>query len=156
MELKKFTNGDGYAIMILAAQRMGLDPAHVDDAKKQLGGGSIHPMTGAAMSKEASNVNNRLRHDASLIARANIYAEHIKAEHGFVVDLSKEAFMALQEEAESLEMAHAKGQDLPDHQRRLKVIDTIMDAGSWTLHPDYGCILKSEINAEARAATQPA
>lgn len=85
-KLGKFTVGDGDAIMILAAQRMGLEPIHVDDAKRHLEGGAIHPMTAAAIGNEAANVNNRLRHDAALIAKANIYAEHVKAEYGFDVD----------------------------------------------------------------------
>lgn len=140
--------------MILAAKRMGLNPKHVDDAKRQLEGGAIHPMTGAAMDTEATDVNNRLRHDASLIEKASIHAEHLKAEFGFVSDISKQAFLALQQEAETLEMAHAQGQDHPEHSQRLQVIDTIMNASSWTLHPDYGCIPKSEVNARDRAAMQ--
>ncbi len=69
--------------MILAAVRMGLDPLNVDDAKRQLEGGAIHPIVGAAMDKDAANVNNRLLHDASLIAKANIHAQHIAKEYGF-------------------------------------------------------------------------
>lgn len=152
--MKNFTHGDSIAIMILAGQRMGLNPKHQDDARRQLEGGAIHPMTGAAMDSEATDVNNRLRHDPSLIAKANIHAEHLKAEYGFTTEISKEAFLALQNEAESLELAHAKGQDLPEHGPRLQVIDTVMNASSWTLHPDYGCIPKSEVEARDRAAMQ--
>lgn len=150
--MKKFTHGDGIAIMILAAQRLGLNPKHANDAKRLLEGGAIHPMTGAAMDTEASGVNNRLRHDGDLIAKANIHAEHLKAEYGFLLEISKDAFLALQEEAEGLEMAHAKGQDLPWHSERLEVIERIMSSGQWTLHPDYGCILKSEVKVKDRAA----
>lgn len=150
--MKKFTYGDGLAIMILAAERMGLNPKHVDDAKRQAEGGTIHSMTAAAMENEAAQVNDQLRHDEGLIAKANLHAEQIKAEYGFVVDISKEAFLALQTEAEELEMAHAQGQDLPLQSARLAVIDKIMNRGQWTLHPDYGCILKSEVNARDREA----
>lgn len=128
--MKQFTIGDGDAIMILAAQRMGRNPLHVDDAKRQLEGGAIHPITAKAINTEAANSNNSLRHDATLIAQANIHAEHLKCEYGFSVDLSKEAFLALQEEAEGLEMAHAKGQDQPEHTARRQLIDKLMDAAS--------------------------
>ncbi|CAM8642382.1 hypothetical protein MCEMSEM18_03517 [Comamonadaceae bacterium] len=112
-------------------------------------------MTSAAMEKEAVRCNDLLRGDASLITQANAYAEILKAEHGFLVDISKEAFLELQSEAESLELDHAQGRDLPGHDKRLQVIDAIMNASSWTLHPDYGCILKSDVNARDRAAMQP-
>ena len=150
--MKKFTYGDGNAVMILVAQRMGLEPGHVEDAKRQLEGGVIHPTVGKAMEGAAVEANNRLRHDESLIAQANIHVEHLKAEFGFAVDLSKEAFLALQKEAEALEMNCAQGRDTPDQDARLKVIDSIMEGSSWTLHPDYGCIPKSEVNTRDRAA----
>ena len=152
--MKKFTVGDGYAAMILVGQRMGLEPKLVEDAKRQLEGGSIHPMTGAAMEKDASILNDRLRHDADLIVRANLHAEHIKAEYGFACEISKEAYLALQAEAECLELASASGQDLHEHESRLKVIDKLKNASSWTLHPDYGCVRKTEVKAVDRAAIQ--
>ena len=40
-ERKIYTVGDGYAVMILVGQRMGLDPARVEDAKRQLEGGRL-------------------------------------------------------------------------------------------------------------------
>lgn len=150
-EVKKFTVGDGNAVMILVGHRMGLEPMLIEDATRQLEAGSIHPMTAAAMEKEAIVLNDRLLHDAALIDKANLHAEHIKAEFGFECELSKEAFLALQAEAEKLELAHASGQNLPEHESRLKAIDKLMDAASWTLHPDHGCILKSEVNARDRA-----
>lgn len=67
-------------------------------------------------------------------------------------DLSKEGFLALQQEAEGLEMAHAQGQDLPEHVLRLQVIDKLMKNGPWTLHSDYGCVLKADVNRFDRAA----
>lgn len=82
--MKPYTNGDAYAITILAAEKMGLNPMFVDEAKRLLAGGAIHPMTGAAMSKESVEMNNRLRHDATLIAKANVYAEELKVQHGFM------------------------------------------------------------------------
>lgn len=149
--MKKFTVGDGYAVMILASQRMGLKPGHLDDAKRLLEGGAIHPMVSAAMSATSAEMNNQLRHDEALVAKANIHAELIKAEFGFLSDISKEAFLVLQDEVEGLELAHAKGQDMPGSTERLEVIDRIMNGAQWTLHPDHGCTLKSEVNAKDRA-----
>lgn len=56
----------------------------------------------------------------------------------------KEDFLALQKEAEDLGLAHAKGQDMPNDDLRMKVISEIMEASPWTLHPDYGCVLATE------------
>lgn len=83
--MRKMTYGDGQAIIILAAEKMGLQPSLVDEAKRQLEGQGIHPMTGAAMEKEAADMNDRLRHDASLIQEANTFAEEIKVQYRFVV-----------------------------------------------------------------------
>lgn len=138
--MKTHTYGDSNAFMILASQRMGLNPAHIEDAKKQLEGGSIHPMVSAAMGKEASAMNDQLRHDAALIAKANIHVEHIAMEYGFGTDLTKDAFLALQAEAESIGMDQAQGRELPEHQPRMQMIERLMAAASWTLHPDHGCI----------------
>ncbi|WP_175047943.1 hypothetical protein [Duganella vulcania] len=82
--MKKFTYADGLAIMILAADKLGLQPQLVHDARRQLEGAAIHPMTGAAIEKEAVEINNRLAHDVSLIAKANVEAEQLKVEFGFV------------------------------------------------------------------------
>lgn len=75
-------------------------------------------------------------------------------ELGWHKDLSKEDYLELQGEIEGLEMASAKGEDLPWHEKRQKVISEIMDAGPWTLHPDYGCVLKSDVEAERESQSQ--
>ena len=64
--------------------------------------------------------------------------------------MTQEDFLALQQEAERLELDIAIGQE-PRHDLRLQVIKEVMNAGPWTLHPDYGCILKSEVNQRDRA-----
>lgn len=76
---KHITYGDGNAIMILVADKMGLAPALVAEAKRLLEGCSIHPMNSAAMEREAVRVNDMLRHDAALIAQANGFAAEIAA-----------------------------------------------------------------------------
>ncbi len=80
---KMMTYGDGNAIMILAAVEMGLTPAHVEDAKLQLEGRAIHVMTAKSMEGAAVSVNEQLRHDASLIAKANEHAVQIASQYGF-------------------------------------------------------------------------
>lgn len=91
MSLKPITYGDSMAIMILAAERMGINPCCVDYATKMLKGEPVHPMHGAAVSNEAVRINNSQRHDASWIAQANAHAEKIKAEYGFIPSLPVES-----------------------------------------------------------------
>jgi len=79
------TYGDGQALMVLAADRMGLSPAMLDDAKKLLEGKAVHPMTGAAISNEACRMNDQLRHDASLIEQANAHVKALATEYGFAL-----------------------------------------------------------------------
>lgn len=80
---KTMTYGDGNAIMIIAADRMGLSPALLDEAIKQLKGESIHPMTAAAIEKEACRMNDLVRQDDVLLAKANSHAQALKVEYGF-------------------------------------------------------------------------
>ncbi|MBP8277573.1 MAG: hypothetical protein KAX55_11840 [Propionivibrio sp.] len=82
---KTLTYGDGQALMVLAADRMGLSPAMLDDAKKLLEGKAVHPMTGAAISNEACRMNDQLRHDASLIEQANAHVKALATEYGFAL-----------------------------------------------------------------------
>ena len=77
------TYGDDQALMVVAAYRMGLEPGLLDDAIKQLEGKPLHPMTGAAISQEACRMNELLRHDATLIERANTHVKALMAEYGF-------------------------------------------------------------------------
>lgn len=79
---KPITYGDGQAIMIIAAHRMGLEPGLLDDAIKQLEGKNLHPMTGAAISQEACRMNNLVRHDATLIEQANTHVKALMSEYG--------------------------------------------------------------------------
>ena len=81
--VKPMTHVHGNAIMILVGARMDLAPSHVADAIRCLKGGAIHPMTGAAIEQEAVALNDRLRVDAALIAKANAIAEDVKVQYGF-------------------------------------------------------------------------
>ncbi|MFP3637834.1 hypothetical protein [Paraburkholderia sp. SIMBA_054] len=83
--LRRLTHGYGNAIMVLVADRMGLAPALVAESSRYLMGGDIHPMTGAAIEREAVAMNERLRVDAGFIAQANTYAQELAAQYGFAV-----------------------------------------------------------------------
>lgn len=73
--------GQGNAIMVLVAEKMGLQPALVDMAKKVLSGGVVHVMVHAAIEREAVAANNQLRTDPVLIAKANGLCAEIKQEY---------------------------------------------------------------------------
>lgn len=80
---KKLNYGQGNAIMILTAEKMGLTPPLVDEAKRHLEGGAIHVILAKAMEDAAVHVNDQLRSDASLIAQANVHAAEIVSQYGF-------------------------------------------------------------------------
>ncbi len=83
-KLRTFQHGHGIAIMLLVAEIMGLDPLLATDAKRLLDGEAIHPMTGAAMEKEAVRMNDVLRSDPEKIAQANEHAKMLKVQYGFL------------------------------------------------------------------------
>ncbi|GKS86984.1 hypothetical protein AVMA1855_22550 [Acidovorax sp. SUPP1855] len=74
----------------------------------------------------------------------------IKSEHHS--SMSSIHYLELQAECEALDLAHAMGQDLPGHYERREVIEELMNASQWTLHPDYGCIPKVEVEKRDEAA----
>ncbi|WP_370458209.1 MULTISPECIES: hypothetical protein [unclassified Cellvibrio] len=57
--------------------------------------------------------------------------------------LSKQAFLALEREAYSLELAIAKGEETDLTDARLAEIDQLMTQSDWMLSIDYGVIKKS-------------
>jgi len=80
---KSVTYGDGQAIMVLAADRMGLSPSLVDEAIKLLKGVNVHPMISASISQEACRMNDLVRHDTNLVTQANSHVEALMGEYGF-------------------------------------------------------------------------
>lgn len=46
MSDKSINYGQGNAIMVLVGEVMGLNPGHLDDAKKMVKGLTVHPMIG--------------------------------------------------------------------------------------------------------------
>ncbi len=84
MALRKFEYGHGSALMVLVGEVMGLSPSLVAEAKKTLDGEVIHPMSGAAIEKEAIRMNDLLRNSPEKIAEANAHAENLKVQYGFL------------------------------------------------------------------------
>lgn len=69
--------------MVLVGELMGLSPTLVAEARKTLDGEPIHPMSGAAIEKEAIRMNELLRVSPARIAEANAHAESLKVKYGF-------------------------------------------------------------------------
>lgn len=65
------TYGDAQALKVLAAERLGLDPACVDIAQDTLNGIPVHPMFSARLSSVATDMHNLIAADENLVARAN-------------------------------------------------------------------------------------
>ena len=80
---KPMTYGDGNAIIVLTAARMGLSPASLHDASRQLRGVPLHPITGAAIEREACRIHATMRLEPALVDTANRHANAIKAQYGF-------------------------------------------------------------------------
>jgi hypothetical protein len=81
---KPMTYGHGLAMMLIAGQQMGLPTVLVDEAKRHLEGGAIHPITAKAIEDEAVRANDLVRHDEELIARANQIVQQLKVQYGFL------------------------------------------------------------------------
>ena len=68
-----------------------------------------------------------------------------------------DVYLALQAQAEQLDLAQAQGQDCSDgfDQERAEV-SRLMEAAPWALHPDHGCVLASEVERLDRLEQAPA
>lgn len=83
--MKQIKYGDGIALKILAADRMGLNPGHIDNARKLLAGEKVHPMFLAQMERESVEMNEKIRHDPALVDSANLNVNAIAKEFGYSV-----------------------------------------------------------------------
>lgn len=68
--------------------------------------------------------------------------------HGCQVpgEMTKATYLLLQAREEEMEAAAARGQDCTagfDEERA--EIEELMNASPWTLHPDHGCVLRSDV-----------
>lgn len=69
--------------------------------------------------------------------------------------ITKEIYAGLQQQAEWMDRDRACGQDAVDgFDERQKLLDEIMEASPWTMHPDFGLVSKSLV-AEYEAQLPP-
>lgn len=61
----------------------------------------------------------------------------------FADSMTKEHFLQLQSELETLELSIAKGEESDATDSRVQEIERLMERSPWVLHPDDGCILKA-------------
>ena len=59
--------------------------------------------------------------------------------------LTKEGFLYFQSLLEVIDARKAQGRDFSDDVLTIKLMQTLMDASPWCLHPDYGCVEKSKL-----------
>ena len=57
-----------------------------------------------------------------------------------MTEMTKEAFLQLQDELESLELAIAKGEETDNTDSRLKELECLMEDAPWVLIPGEGCL----------------
>lgn len=57
-----------------------------------------------------------------------------------MTEMTKEAFLQLQDELEGLELAIAKGEETDNTDSRLKELESLMDNAPWILIPGEGCL----------------
>jgi hypothetical protein len=57
-----------------------------------------------------------------------------------MTEMTKEAFLQLQNELESLELAIAKGEETDNTDSRLKELESLMENAPWILIPGEGCL----------------
>lgn len=74
---------DADAIIILAANELGLNPSFVDHSRILLDCKPIAPDMAARMNKEAARINNSIANDPNLMMQANAIFDRIAAEQGF-------------------------------------------------------------------------
>lgn len=69
--------------------------------------------------------------------------------------MTQATFLEVQKLCEAMELDVAKGQEDPGA-IGLDDLDELLDAQPWTMHPDHGCVLKSDVNDLDRvAASRP-
>ena len=81
MALRQMTYGDTQALKVLAAERLGLEPACVDIAMDTLNGKPVHPTFSALMGGVASDMHNVIAEDENLVARANAVMTEIMGQY---------------------------------------------------------------------------
>lgn len=77
----KFSYGQGLAVMVLAAHRMGLSPSLVHQSTDVLNGEAVHATTSSAIEREACRINDAIR-EAHRFTEANQHARAVSAQFG--------------------------------------------------------------------------
>ncbi len=70
----------------------------------------------------------------------------------YASNFAKSDFLELQGVLEGFDSAAAAGQDRDGHAAQARVIDEIMDASPWCLHPDYGLVERDAVEELDRSA----
>ena len=76
--------GQAQALKVLAAERLGLDPADTETAHKMLSGKPVHVMHSVRVSAEATRMHNLIRGDAGKVQAANEHVAALQREFGLV------------------------------------------------------------------------
>lgn len=74
------------AVMLLAGERMGFSMSNADGARALLEGRSVHAMTSAAISNEATALHNQIRLQPELVNQANSHCDSLMAEYGLAAE----------------------------------------------------------------------
>lgn len=70
--------------------------------------------------------------------------------------MTKVVYLGLQEIAEKMALAAAKGEDAVDgFDEAATEVSRLQDLAPWTLHPDHGCVLRADVE-ELDRAPEPA
>ncbi len=80
--MKKLTYEQANAVIVCAAERMGLSPSNLDTAKAVCEGKPVHVMFAARLEAEACRVHNMIRADVDRVCEGNRLAATIVAEYG--------------------------------------------------------------------------
>lgn len=76
------------------------------------------------------------------------FEERTLNEPAFAGTMTKERFLQLQSELESLELCIAKGEETDATDFRIQEVELLMKQSPWMMHPDEGCIAKSDADKE--------
>lgn len=68
-------------------------------------------------------------------------AYHMTAEEMQAAEnMTKEQFLAYQEEMEGIQLTFAKGEETEATSKRMGQVEAFMEVAPWVLHPDHGVI----------------
>lgn len=98
-------------------------------------------------------IEEKLIHSLSISVGSAELASSVHAGLENPATMSKAVYLGLQGLAEKMEMASAKGEDAePGFDDAVAEVSRLQDLAPWTMHPDYGCVLRAEVEALDRAA----